>query len=135
MEDVGSKGTPHKKAAVLMISWAKDLDELDTGPEVKELADTFRKSFFYAVVEVELTAATLPNHQLMQHLAKFIEEYDNKSTLLIIYYAGMISDAVSPEHRLTFNQAMDFQEQAVSIRSPCLESSFLQGNQSPRSVT
>jgi len=87
-EGVGSTGTPHKKAAVLVVSWAEELDELDTGPEVKELADTFRKCFRYDVVEVELNAKTLPQYQLMEHLAKFMGAFDSEGTLLIVYYAG-----------------------------------------------
>ncbi len=103
MEDMVLTGTPHKKAAVLMISWAEGLDELDTGPEVKELADTFRDLFHYDVVEVELTASKLPQSQLMTHLAKFIEDFDTESTLLIIYYAGMSFEAVFIKRLLIFN--------------------------------
>lgn len=90
MEDVGSTRTPHKKTAVLMVSWAKELDELDTGPEVKELAHTFRNRFHYAVRDVELNATKLPQHQFSAHLAEFIRDFDSESTLLIVYYAGMI---------------------------------------------
>ncbi|CAM6001943.1 unnamed protein product [Sphagnum balticum] len=102
MEDMVLTGTPHKKAAVLMISWAEGLDELDTGPEVKELADTFRNLFHYDVVEVELTASKLPQSQLNTHLAKFIEDFDTESTLLIIYYAGIFFEPVFIKHPLIF---------------------------------
>jgi hypothetical protein len=91
MEGVVSTGTPHKKAAVLMVSWAKELDELDTGPEVKDLADAFRNHFRYDVVQAELNDKKLPQLQLMEHLAIFMGDFDSEGTLLIIYYAGMYS--------------------------------------------
>lgn len=102
MEGVGSRGTPHKKTAVLMISWAEELDELGTGPEVKELAEVFRKQFNYDVVEVELSTGILPKNQLAVHLAKFVGAFDTDSTLLIIYYAGMFfSTMFFRDHNLT----------------------------------
>jgi hypothetical protein len=91
-EGVGTTASSRKQAAVLMISWDDDLDDLNTAAEVDALSEVFEKKFNYPVMKKRLTAEKRPDHQLAKHLADFVFEFDNDSTLLIIYYAGMISE-------------------------------------------
>ena len=88
MRDFGEDGKPHQKAAVLMISWAEELDDLHTAEEVDELEAVFIQLFNYTVIKAQLTGEKRPAVQVNQHLSNFVAEYDSDSTLLIVYYAG-----------------------------------------------
>lgn len=89
MKGVGGVGLPHKKCAVLLISWEAKLDDLHTGDEVDALEDVFENLFGYTVVKRQLVASRLSPHlQVQKILLDFVVEYDDESTLLIVYYAG-----------------------------------------------
>ncbi|RDW91667.1 hypothetical protein BP5796_02832 [Coleophoma crateriformis] len=87
MKGFGSTGTPKKKAAVLMISWHESIDDMDTSEEVEKLGSVFEKQFRYTVIKKELTRER-PSHQINTYLSSFVMDYDDDSTLLIVYYAG-----------------------------------------------
>jgi hypothetical protein len=88
MRDFGEDGKPHRDAAVLMISWAEELDDLHTAEEVDELEAVFVQLFNYTVTKAQLTAKPQPTVQVNQHLANFVATNPSDSTLLIVYYAG-----------------------------------------------
>lgn len=89
MKGLGSTGIPKKKAAVLMVSWDKSIDDMDTSLEVEQLGSLFEEKFQYTVIKERLTNER-PGHQINMHLSSFVQEYDDDSTLLIVYYAGML---------------------------------------------
>jgi hypothetical protein len=81
-------GKPHRDVAVLMISWAEELDDLETKQEVQQLEGVFRDLFHYEVIPREIKKGKRPCLQLTMHLADFVHRFDSPTTLLIVYYAG-----------------------------------------------
>lgn len=88
MKEYRLGGKSQRETAVLMISWAKDLDDLHTEGEVNGLEAVFADLFNYTVVKRQISGDKRPAIQLTKYLADFVHKYDNESTLLIIYYAG-----------------------------------------------
>jgi hypothetical protein len=89
MKGVGGVGEPHRKCAVLLISWEAKLDDLHTGDEVDALEGVFKDLFHYTVVKKQLVDSRLSPHlQVQKILLDFVVEYDDERTLLIVYYAG-----------------------------------------------
>lgn len=89
MEKVGGMGRPHKSTAVLLISWSKELDDLNTAHEVVGLEHVFRDDYNYQVVNFVIqTGKRVPQFQVLRSLVDFVEKYDDGSTLLLVYYAG-----------------------------------------------
>jgi hypothetical protein len=88
MKDFGLRGKTHRNVAVLMISFVNELDDLNITAEVKELGGVFKDIFHYQVVNKQLSAKKRPGIQLAKHLADFVYEHEDESTLLIVYYAG-----------------------------------------------
>ncbi|KAL8911077.1 MAG: hypothetical protein Q9172_007737 [Xanthocarpia lactea] len=80
----------YNKVAVLLISWERSYDDLDTEREVDELAKIFRVTYNYKVQNVRLksTGARLPQVQVNKVVADFVYDEDGPSTLLLFYYAG-----------------------------------------------
>ena len=82
-------GLPHRKCAVLLISWEPDLDDLNTGEEVDALEAVFKDLFHYSVSKKQLVNSRHPPHlQTQKILLDFVMEYDDEGTLLLVYYAG-----------------------------------------------
>jgi hypothetical protein len=89
MKEVGGPSQPHRKALVLMISWAPELDELQTSDEVENLGKVLAEKFNYIVVRGRIEKNDkLPQHQVSKYLADFVYDHDGDGSLLIIYYAG-----------------------------------------------
>ena len=89
MKGVGGLGLPHRKCAVLLISWEPKLDDLHTGKEVNDLETVFKDEFNYTVVKKQLVGGEKsPQIQVQKILVDFVYQYDDESTLLIVYYAG-----------------------------------------------
>lgn len=88
MNDLGSTGKPHRQAAVLMLSWAEELDDLHTQGEISELRTVFEELFNYQVMERKLSGTKKAGLEIAKHLIDFVTEYDAESALLIVYYAG-----------------------------------------------
>ncbi|KAF1839785.1 hypothetical protein BDW02DRAFT_486233 [Decorospora gaudefroyi] len=78
----------YSKVAVLLIKWAPELDELNTGDEARELDTLFRDRFHYETKIVELNVGKKPQHQLNNYVSEFICEHDGPDNLLIVYYTG-----------------------------------------------
>ncbi|KAF4624049.1 hypothetical protein G7Y89_g14124 [Cudoniella acicularis] len=88
MKGFGLGATPQRETAVLMIFWAKELDDLHTEEEVNGLEAVFSNLFNYKVIRGEITGDKPAAIQLSKYLSDFVYTYDNESTLLIVYYAG-----------------------------------------------
>jgi hypothetical protein len=95
----------YAQVSVLIIKWAEDLDELNTGDEVclnehayrtssltsdqaRELDTLFRDRFHYHTETIELNLSTKPQLQLNSRVSNFTEKYDGPNNLLIVYYTG-----------------------------------------------
>jgi hypothetical protein len=88
MKEFSLGAKSQRETAVLMISWAKDQDDLHTEEEVDGLEAVFANQFNYTVVKRQISGDKPPAIQLSKYLADFVYTYDNESTLLIVYYAG-----------------------------------------------
>jgi hypothetical protein len=89
MKEVGGPRQPHHKVVVLLISWAPELDELQTSDEVEKLGNVFASKFNYRVVKGRIEKnGKIPQHQVSKYLADFVYDHDSEGALLIIYYAG-----------------------------------------------
>ncbi len=88
MKEFRLGGKSQRETAVLMISWAKDQDDLHTEEEVNGLEAVFTDLFNYTVIKRQISGDKPPAIQLSKYLADFVYTYDNESTLLIVYYAG-----------------------------------------------
>ncbi|KAF2868967.1 hypothetical protein BDV95DRAFT_578018 [Massariosphaeria phaeospora] len=78
----------YSRAAVILIKWADELDELNTRSEAEELEAVFRDRFHFYTETVELNLSSKPQHQLNRYLTAFVETHDGPNTLLIVYYTG-----------------------------------------------
>ncbi|KAK8061065.1 hypothetical protein PG997_015286 [Apiospora hydei] len=92
MGDLGSQYVPYIKVFVLLLSWHKEIDDLETEEElkVKALENILREKFKFETTREILTKdpKRSAQTQVNLHLAKFVFDNDDKDTLLIIYYAG-----------------------------------------------
>ena len=65
------------------------MDDLHTGGEVDDLEAVFKDLFRYTVVKKQLVAGKHdPQLQVSKILIDFVMDFDDESTLLIVYYAG-----------------------------------------------
>jgi len=64
--------------------------------QVNDLGRVFEESYNFIVDKV-IIGNKLPQIEMSMHLSKFILEYSDKSTLLIVYYAGHGWDKGGPE--------------------------------------
>ncbi|KAH6676439.1 hypothetical protein B0J14DRAFT_354256 [Halenospora varia] len=80
----------YSKAAVLLLSWHPECNDLNTEGEVNELEAIFRKDFKFQTHKEELTQDIRKSaqNQINYFLARFVHNYDDVNTLLIVYYAG-----------------------------------------------
>ncbi|KAF2756298.1 hypothetical protein EJ05DRAFT_96618 [Pseudovirgaria hyperparasitica] len=79
----------YNEVHVLMIKWARHIDQLKTHSEVERLSAVFRDDFNYSVEKVELdNRFRKPQHQLNSAIAKFVEKHNDPRNLLIVYYTG-----------------------------------------------
>ena len=90
MKQFSVTGKPHRDTAVLLISWAKEFDDLNTEAEVNELERVFTDLFHYKVIKQKLSDSgnISPYLQLSRYLLDLVYKFDSDSTLLIVYYAG-----------------------------------------------
>ena len=80
----------YKKVEVLLLCWERSCDDLATKNEVDKLKATFENRFNYHV-DVKYLDATIERRLQVRvngMVAKFVDEHDGPSTLLIVYYAG-----------------------------------------------
>ncbi|KAL8935043.1 MAG: hypothetical protein Q9211_004910, partial [Gyalolechia sp. 1 TL-2023] len=80
----------YQNVAVLILCWAEDCSDFDTGEEVSNLRSVLEEGFRYHVTVVRLDAKADQRLQvqLNQKVAGFIGLNDGPNTLLLVYYAG-----------------------------------------------
>ncbi|KAK5733770.1 hypothetical protein LTR17_009474 [Elasticomyces elasticus] len=83
-----SRQIRHAKTAVLLLSWAPEVDDLGVQSEMRELKSVFEDVYGFNVHEKTLNLQTKAQHQASQILADFVHAEDAEQGLLIIYYAG-----------------------------------------------
>lgn len=85
----------HKKASALLLSWAKEPDEMDVQKEVDELEEVFKTSFNYTVVKHYLRPEGMQQTSLQVIvtgvIADFLLAHDGPDNLLIVYYAVSVT--------------------------------------------
>ncbi|KAL9117550.1 MAG: hypothetical protein Q9187_005912 [Circinaria calcarea] len=79
---------PYQNVAVLLISWADELDDLQCDEEVKKLQKVFQRKYNYTVSRLVIGREKAPQHQVNFKMAQFLLDQDGQSSLLIVYYAG-----------------------------------------------
>lgn len=75
----------YKEVHVLLLSWEDD--NLGVIIEVLELQEVFRQVYLYDVKEWRIPS----NHSykaLRKQITKFLDEFEDKDSLLIVYYGG-----------------------------------------------
>lgn len=78
----------YDKVEVLLLSWK--VSDLDTTKEVKDLRKVFEEDFGYHTTTMYLNANSekkLQTH-LNRHVARFVDDYNDPNTLIIVYYGG-----------------------------------------------
>ncbi|KAL2064192.1 hypothetical protein VTL71DRAFT_4686 [Oculimacula yallundae] len=80
----------YNNAAVLLLSWHEDVDELKTSNEVSALEGVFRDLFHYQTQRSTITQDPRNPAQVQVNLilSKFVSDHGDPDTLLIVYYAG-----------------------------------------------
>lgn len=75
----------YSDAQVLILSWEDD--DLGVFHEINVLQRTFRDLFNYGVTEWKIPQHK-PERKLNLKIGEFLDDYDSKDHLLIVYYAG-----------------------------------------------
>ncbi|KAK7991005.1 homeobox domain-containing protein [Apiospora arundinis] len=90
MGDPKSQSMPYAKVSVLLLSWHKDIYDLNTGEEVADLETLFKEKFMFETTKRVLTrdSRNTAQSQVNYHLSEFVIRNDDVNTLLIVYYAG-----------------------------------------------
>lgn len=80
----------YKQVKCLLISWAEECDDLNTGPEVADLANVLENKMHFKVTRALLVNDVdhLAQIQVAKHIINFIYNEDGARTLLLFYYAG-----------------------------------------------
>ncbi|MCJ1401715.1 hypothetical protein MMC11_004932 [Xylographa trunciseda] len=97
----------YESAAVLLLSWDEDHDDMDVKGEVDKLAEVFEKVFFYDIHNITLKADTgkTAQSQINFVVAKFVSDEDRPKRLLIVYYAGHGTPGHMPGHLELFGRS------------------------------
>ncbi|MCJ1431894.1 hypothetical protein MMC27_001250 [Xylographa pallens] len=90
----------YESAAVLLLSWDEDLDDMKVKGEVDKLAKVFEDTFSYDIHNITLKAHTgkTAQSQINFVVAKFVSDEDRPKRLLIVYYAGHGTPGHMPGH-------------------------------------
>ncbi|KAK3616602.1 Phosphatidylinositol-4-phosphate 5-kinase [Elasticomyces elasticus] len=83
-----SRRIRHTKTAVLLLSWAPELDDLHVQSEMSDLRLVFEELYGFKVREETLNLKRKAQHQASRILSDFVHEEDAEQGLLIVYYAG-----------------------------------------------
>lgn len=75
----------YKNVHAVLVSWEED--NLGVISEVVELRDVFRHTYFYDADEWRIPS-THSYKALRRRMSKFLDEFEDKENLLIIYYGG-----------------------------------------------
>ena len=69
-----------------MMRW--EVDALGVDSELNTLRDVFKQQYGFNVHTWHIPATEKSHHKLTQNALDFIEEFDSKDNLFILYYAG-----------------------------------------------
>lgn len=75
----------YKEVHALLLSWEDD--NLGVINEVHELSDVFRRTYDFEVEEWKIPSKR-PHNTLASKVLGFLDEFESKDNLLIIYYGG-----------------------------------------------
>ena len=75
----------YKGVYVLLLSW--EMDNLGVIREIMELQEVFRSQYHFETEEWKIPSHKSHN-SLSSRILNFVESYDDKNNLLIIYYGG-----------------------------------------------
>lgn len=75
----------YRDVQVLILSWEDD--DLGVSKEIDDLRSTFLHLFHYGVTEWKIPQHK-PERKLNLEVGDFLEQYDSKDRLLVVYYAG-----------------------------------------------
>ena len=75
----------YEQVHVLLLSWEEDL--LGVSEEVAALRDIFQRTYNYDTEEWQIPSKRSHN-SLVERVAGFLAAYEDKTALLIVYYAG-----------------------------------------------
>ena len=78
----------YQNISVLIIKWAKEIDQLDSAHEVEQVRQVFSVDFNYPTKVIELNNTTRPQLQLDREVINFVSEFNGLHNLLIVYYSG-----------------------------------------------
>jgi len=114
----------YKHAAVLLLSWTDNKDDMGVQREVDDLAEVFDEQFNYEVEKICLKPKK-QNHMkrdrgtnlqidVYYEVSKFLKHHDGPNTLLVVYYAGHGKPGASNEHlELRSNDASPNHDEAL----------------------
>ena len=80
-----SRSTDFHLYLVLLLSWEED--NLGVRKEILELQDVFRHTYLYDVEEWRIPSSH-SHKALRKRLNKFLDDFERKESLLIVYYGG-----------------------------------------------
>ncbi|CZR58571.1 uncharacterized protein PAC_08463 [Phialocephala subalpina] len=79
-------GSRYRSVNVGMMHW--EVDALGVDSELNTLRDVFKQQYGFNVETWHIPATEKSHHKLTQNTLDFIEEFDSKDNLFILYYAG-----------------------------------------------
>lgn len=108
---VTNNAVRYDRTAVLLLYWDKSEDDLEIAEEVSRIQDclkrrsnktdgsykvnqlrkVFEEDYKFTVHEVVLNTTRSPALQAKKALTNFVEQENDRNTLLIVYYAGHVS--------------------------------------------
>ena len=83
--EIPGAGSRYDEVHVLFLSWEDDL--LGVSKEIDELRDVFRHTYHYDTDEWHIPSSRSHN-SLVKRTTEFLEAYEDRKNLLIVYYAG-----------------------------------------------
>ena len=83
--EIPGGGSRYSEVHVLFLSWKDDL--LGVSKEIAELKDVFRETYHYDTEEWHIPSNRSHN-SLVKRITEFLEAYEERKNLLIVYYAG-----------------------------------------------
>ena len=79
------EGSRYNEVHVLFLSWEDD--PLGVSTEIAELRDVFRQAYHYGTEDWHIPSNRSHN-SLVKRITDFLEAYEDRKNLLIVYYAG-----------------------------------------------
>ena len=100
---------------VLLLSW--EVDDLGVTSEIKRMRHVFEDRFNYTT-QSYLIPSHKPDTALKRRILDFLEGFDNKNSLLILYYAGHASPGRNPGDAALWYAYVDFPHYFPHLLNP-----------------